>query len=182
MAKRGEPAEEKPKKLSTYTIKLDDASYDNGRIFLFSAVIERFLAEFADDAPDILQDGRLDVGARRQVRLQDGRNDRLDHLADAAREPRVLLDHGNRRLHRAAGFMPHHDDQRHTQHGDGKLKTADCRGVERVPGIADDEELAQATAEQQFRRDAGVRATDMRWIRPHCPGSAMRVRPARPGR
>lgn len=32
---------------SRITIKLDDASYDNGRIFLFSAVIERFLAEFA---------------------------------------------------------------------------------------------------------------------------------------
>jgi type VI secretion system protein ImpG len=29
------------------TIKLDDASYDKGRIFLFSAVLERFLAEFA---------------------------------------------------------------------------------------------------------------------------------------
>jgi type VI secretion system protein ImpG len=28
-------------------IKLDDASFDNGRIFLFSAVLERFLAEFA---------------------------------------------------------------------------------------------------------------------------------------
>lgn len=32
---------------SRITIKFDDASYDNGRIFLFSAVIERFLAEFA---------------------------------------------------------------------------------------------------------------------------------------
>jgi type VI secretion system protein ImpG len=29
------------------TIRLDDASYDKGRIFLFSAVLERFLAEFA---------------------------------------------------------------------------------------------------------------------------------------
>lgn len=32
---------------SRVRIKLDDASFDNGRIFLFSAVIERFLAEFA---------------------------------------------------------------------------------------------------------------------------------------
>ena len=28
------------------TIKLDDASYEKGRIFLFSAILERFLAEF----------------------------------------------------------------------------------------------------------------------------------------
>jgi type VI secretion system protein ImpG len=32
---------------SRIRIKLDDNSYDNGRIFLFSAIIERFLAEFA---------------------------------------------------------------------------------------------------------------------------------------
>jgi type VI secretion system protein ImpG len=32
---------------SRITIRLDDGSYDNGRIFLFSAVLERFLAEFA---------------------------------------------------------------------------------------------------------------------------------------
>ncbi len=29
------------------TIRLDDASYENGRMFLFSAVLDRFLAEFA---------------------------------------------------------------------------------------------------------------------------------------
>jgi type VI secretion system protein ImpG len=29
------------------TITLDDGSFENGRIFLFSAVLERFLAEFA---------------------------------------------------------------------------------------------------------------------------------------
>ena len=32
---------------SRVRIRLDDASFDNGRIFLFSAIIERFLAEFA---------------------------------------------------------------------------------------------------------------------------------------
>ena len=32
---------------SRITLTLDDASYENGRMFLFSAVIERFLAEFA---------------------------------------------------------------------------------------------------------------------------------------
>jgi type VI secretion system protein ImpG len=32
---------------SRITIKLDDGSFDNGRMFLFSAVLERFLAEFA---------------------------------------------------------------------------------------------------------------------------------------
>lgn len=31
---------------SRITLTLDDASYDNGRMFLFSAVVERFLAEF----------------------------------------------------------------------------------------------------------------------------------------
>jgi type VI secretion system protein ImpG len=29
------------------TLKLDDGAFDNSRIFLFSAVLERFLAEFA---------------------------------------------------------------------------------------------------------------------------------------
>ena len=28
-------------------IKLEDASFDNGRMFLFAAVVDRFLAEFA---------------------------------------------------------------------------------------------------------------------------------------
>ncbi len=32
---------------SRITIQLDDSSFDNGRMFLFSAVLERFLAEFA---------------------------------------------------------------------------------------------------------------------------------------
>ncbi len=32
---------------SRVTLTLDDGSYDNGRLFLFSAVVERFLAEFA---------------------------------------------------------------------------------------------------------------------------------------
>jgi type VI secretion system protein ImpG len=32
---------------SRITIRLDDGSFDNGRMFLFSAVLERFLAEFA---------------------------------------------------------------------------------------------------------------------------------------
>jgi type VI secretion system protein ImpG len=31
---------------SRIKLTLDDGSYDNGRLFLFSAVVERFLAEF----------------------------------------------------------------------------------------------------------------------------------------
>ena len=29
------------------TVRLDDASYENGRMYLFTAVLDRFLAEFA---------------------------------------------------------------------------------------------------------------------------------------
>lgn len=47
MAKRGEPAEEKPKKLSTYTIKLDDAQMDKLRALCVSRNWEPFEVPYA---------------------------------------------------------------------------------------------------------------------------------------
>jgi hypothetical protein len=46
--------------------------------------------------------------------------------------------------------------ERHAQLGHRVLDAAERCGVDRVPGVADDEEFAQSAAEQEFGRNARV--------------------------
>ena len=84
------------------------------------------------------------------------RNDRFDHPADGARIDGVVLDHIRRGLHSAATAMPHDQDERHAELGDGVFHRSEGGGVCGVAGIADDEELAETAPEQDLRGDAGI--------------------------
>jgi hypothetical protein len=123
--------------------------------------------------------GILDHVAGPSADGQNRRDDRLDHPADAAREAGILGHHRRRRRDRAAAFMAEHDDQRHAELGDGIFDTSHrlrrCRGV---AGIADDEELAQAPAEQLLGADAAVRAADQHRERRLALGDLQPPRPA----
>ena len=88
--------------------------------------------------------------------FEHGGNDRFDHAADAPGEGRIVVDHGLGRFHRAAGFVPHDDDQRHAQFGNRIFDRSQRDGVDRVARIADDEQFAQAAAEEDFGRYAAV--------------------------
>ncbi|PAV70148.1 hypothetical protein WR25_21418 [Diploscapter pachys] len=115
----------------------------------------------AYDATHVLTDGILRLVARGSASLQYGRDYRLDHITDGAGEAGVLLDDVHRGLHRAARLVPHNDHQRHTQHRDCELDRALRDGIDGIAGVADDEQLAEPTAEQQLGRHAAVGARDI---------------------
>src|SRR3954452_24582814 len=102
--------------------------------------------------PDRQIDHGVAISVRRSgaLRLQSGWNDRLQYLADAAREGRVLLHDRERGVHRPATLMPHDEHKRDAQFGHGILDAAERRRVHRVPRIAHDEEFAQSASEQKL--------------------------------
>ena len=57
--------------------------------------------------------------------------------------------------------MAHHDDEGHAEHADRIFDAAERDRVYRVARIADDEEFAQSSPEQQFGRHAAVRTSDI---------------------
>jgi hypothetical protein len=78
----------------------------------------------------------------------------------AAREGRVLLDHRDRRLDRAAPLVAQDHDQRHPEMLDRVFDAAERRLIDRVARNPDDEQLAETAAEQQFGRHARIGTTD----------------------
>src|SRR3954452_555515 len=120
------------------------------------------------------RDGALDVLAYRHVqhllavsirlrsvlRLQGGWDDRLDHLADAAGEGGILFHNRQGGIHGAAALVAEHKNERYAQLSNGVLDAAKRHGVDRVPGIADDEQLSKAPTEQKLGRHTRVGAGD----------------------
>jgi hypothetical protein len=91
---------------------------------------------------------------------ENGGDDGLNHLADHAGEGGVVGHHIDRRRDRTAGLMAQDDDQGAAEHARPVLDAAKRGSVNGVARVADDEQLAQATSEQQLRRDATVGATN----------------------
>ena len=89
------------------------------------------------------------------------RNDRFDHLPDAAGIGGIVGDHGLRGRDGAAAFVAHHDDQRHAQFGHRIFDRPKCDGIDGVAGIADDEQFTQSASEQDLRRNPAVRTGDI---------------------
>src|SRR5437588_129144 len=60
----------------------------------------------------------------------------------------------------AALRMAHDDDQSSIKSCRGELNAADLRWCDNVAGDSNDEEVAEALVKDQFRGDAGIRATE----------------------
>lgn len=68
----------------------------------------------------------------------------------------LSLDRLQRRIDRAASVMAEHEDQRRIQHGHRVFHAGDGFGAGKISGDAANEQIAAASVEGIFRRDARI--------------------------
>ncbi len=113
---------------------------------------------------------RLRAGRPLGAGFEDGGHDRLDHLADDAGKRRVVLHDVDRGGDGAAGLVPEDHDQGHPEDAHRVLDAAQGRRIHGVAGVAHDEQLAEAPAEEDLRRHTAVGAAHEHAERSLSPG------------